>query len=57
MYDKYYVIKWKKNGEEIHSTYFSGKEHENMEEFVFGLVRLQGVEEIWKETVEHWSDK
>lgn len=57
MYDRYYVVKWRKNGEEIHSTYFSGKEHENMEEFIFGLVRLQGVEEIWKETVEYWSDK
>lgn len=58
MYDKYYVIKWRRyDNEEIQSVSFSEEDHANVEEFIFGLVRSQGIKEIWKETVEYWSDK
>lgn len=57
MYDKYYIVKWRKDNEEIQSVSFSEKDHASVEEFIFGLVRLQGIKEIWKETVEYWSDK
>lgn len=56
MYDKYYVIKWRKDDEETRSVSFSGDDHANVEEFIFRLVRSQGIKEIWKETVEYWSD-
>lgn len=57
MYDKYYVVKWRKDGEEIRSVSFSEEDHASVEELIFGLVRSQGIKEIWKETVEYWSDK
>ena len=57
MYDKYYIVKWQKDNEEIQSVSFSEKDHASVEELIFGLVRLQGIKEIWKETVEYWSDK
>lgn len=57
MYDKYYVVKWRKDGEEIQSVSFSEEDHASVEELIYGLVRSQGIKEIWKETVEYWSDK
>lgn len=57
MYDKYYVVKWRKDGEEIRSVSFSEEDHASVEELIYGLVRSQGIKEIWKETVEYWSDK
>lgn len=58
MYDKYYVVKWRKDGdEEIRSVSFSEEDHVSVEELIFGLVHSQGIKELWKETVEYWSDK